>query len=124
VNGDKEVHGPKPVGDDVSRLQANYKNLTIRQAELAEAIKVLQAKVSKGNITNWSMIASLIGASLTAISMAGWLTIEPLKEEILRLRAFKMKSIKALVQLGEANAVTKERTRALERIVFKEGKDQ
>lgn len=115
---------PEEKGDDVTRLQANLKNITDRQFEQVKSLKALEAKVTKGSITNWSLIASMIGASLTGISMIGWLTVEPLKEEILRLRAFKMKSIKALVTLGQANAITKERTRALERIVFKEGKDQ
>ena len=115
---------PEEKGDAIARLQANLKNITDRQTEQVKTLKILEPKVTKGSVTNWSLIASMIGASLTAISMVGWLTVEPLKEEILRLRAFKMKSIKALVTLGEANAVTKERTRALERIVFEEGKDQ
>ena len=115
---------PLVADHDVTRLQANYKNLSTRQDELVKALKSIQDKVSKSNVTNWSMIASMIGASLTGISMVGWLTVEPLKEEILRLRKFKMNAIKELVRLGESGAIIKERTRSLERVVFKEGKDQ
>ena len=109
---------------DISRLQANVKNLAEKSEELNETIKILQSKVNKGNVTNWSVITSMLGASLTGISMIGYLAIEPMKEEILRLRRFKMSAIKELVRLGEAGAVQKERTRALERSEFEEPKDQ
>jgi len=110
--------------DDVSRLQANVKNLTQKTDEINEVLKELQDKVSKGNVTNWSVIASMIGGSLTALSMAGYLVLEPLKEEIVRLRQFKMEAIRDLTRMGAEGVAQKERTRALERSEFDEPKDQ
>lgn len=109
---------------DISRLQANVKNLSQKVGETSEALKILQAKVSKKNVTDWSVVGSMVGASLTALSMAGYLVLEPLKEEILRLRRFKASTIKEIVRLGEAGVMQKERVRALERSEFEEPKDQ
>jgi hypothetical protein len=110
--------------EDVARLHADFENLTSRQSEIVESLKILQSKFSKSKITNWSVIASMLGIALTVVSMTGYLALEPMKDEILRLRLFKQGAIKELVQLREAGAIVRERTRSLERVVFKEGKDQ
>jgi hypothetical protein len=109
--------------EGVARLYADFENLTSRQAEIVESLRALQSKFSKSKITNWSVIASMLGIALTIVSMAGYLALEPMKDEILRLRLFKQGAIKELVLLREGGAIVKERTRSLERVVFKEGKD-
>ena len=109
--------------EGITRLQADCDNLGMRQTEIVESLKSLQSKFTKSKLTNWSVIASMLGIALTVVSMTGYLTLEPMKDEILRLRLFKNGAIKELVQLRESTAIIRERARALERLVFKEGKD-
>ena len=118
------VETKEEVKSDVSRLQANVKNLTQKTVEINDSLKSLQVRVTKSKTTNWSVIASMIGVALTIISMIGYLAMEPIIKEIETLRRWKSSAIKELAMLGKYGAVHKERIRALERSEFDEPKDQ
>lgn len=108
----------------VGQLESNVGNIARNMGEMNKTLKTLNQKISQNGQTDWGVLASWATVIISVMSMFGYLTMNPVTDEISKLRAWKKSAIIEISVISERAAIQKERVRALERSEFKEPKDQ